>query len=69
MGASKKQVELIEQLMGRGAAIPSKDGGDPDWSMYKSVAEADAYIKQWGHLMARGRTSMSAADYGGIPNC
>ena len=68
MSASRKQIALIEELQSRGAAIPAKDNGNPDWSMMDSVDTADAYIKQWGHLMGRSSTKLSAADWGGVPN-
>lgn len=68
MSASPKQVKLIDELQSRGATIPADDRGEPDFSMFDSVAAADAYIKQWGHLMARHRTKTTAADWGGIPN-
>jgi hypothetical protein len=68
-GATKKQIALIEELQTRGAAIPAKENGSPDFSMIESVEAADQYIKQWGHLMRRYSTKMTADEFGGIPNC
>ncbi len=68
MSASKKQIELIEELQSRGAAIPSSDTGNPDDSMFLSIAAADAYIKQWGHLMRKHSTKMRPGELGDIPN-
>lgn len=68
MSATPKQIALIEELQNRGAAIPATDSGNPDNSMFESVQAADAYIKQWGHLMRKGRTSLSAGEWGGVLN-
>jgi hypothetical protein len=68
--ASLKQVQLIERLQDLGAAIPSKDGGDPDLSMMDSVPAADAYIKQWMHLLSNGPcTTTRMEEWGNVPNC
>ncbi len=73
MTCTSKQALLIDKLQERGATIPCKEGGSdaPDFSMLDSVAQADVYIKKWGHLMDRGGhyVSCTAADWGGIPNC
>ncbi len=71
MTCTSKQALFIENLQDRGATIPCKGDGDgPDFSMLDSVEQADAYIKQWMHLVDRGhRVTATAADWGGIPNC
>lgn len=68
MTASTKQIALIEELQSRGAVIPENESGNPDDSMFHSVKAADAYIKQWGHLMRRNRTSVRADEWGGVAN-
>ena len=68
MTASRKQIALIEKLQERGAVIPETDSGNPDNSMFETVLAADAYIKQWGHLMRRASTTMRADDMGGVLN-
>lgn len=75
MSATAKQIKLIDDLMNVGAPIPSKDGGDPDMSMYDSVEQAAAYIKQHYHRLAikAGLSKMSQHitpdEWGGVPNC
>jgi len=68
MSATRKQAELIDKLMERGATMEETDHGNPDCSMYDSVAQADAYIKKLGYLMHQSRTNMRIDEYGGIPN-
>lgn len=53
MSATSKQIKLIDDLMTEGAPIPADDDGDPDFSMYDSVEQADVYIKQHYHFLAR----------------
>jgi len=71
MACSRKQALLIDKLQLRGALIEENDYGNPDFSYLDSVEKADAYIKKWGHLMSRHYstgTTVSAQDWGGIPN-
>lgn len=49
--ATKKQCELIDELMNRGAIIPENHSGNPSNEMFESFVAADKYIKKWGHLM------------------
>jgi len=53
MSASRKQIKLIEDLMNKGAPIPSNDGGNPDLSMFDSIQAADAYIKANYHYLSK----------------
>jgi len=59
MSATKKQVELIEELQNRGAVIPCDDHGNPSTAMFDSIMGADEYIKEWGHLMRQYSTKCS----------
>ncbi len=68
MPASKRQIELIEELQNRGAPIPENDHGNPDSSMFESVTGADKYIKKHGHLMGKYATKTSQGDWGGVLN-
>jgi hypothetical protein len=68
MPASERQIELIDKLQCLGAPIPEDDHGNPDSSMFKSVENADEYIKKHLWRLAQCQTTMSAAEYGGIPN-
>lgn len=68
MSATRKQVELIEELQLREAKIPENDHGNPDSSMFESVANADRYIKKHGHLMGRCATGTNISDWGGVLN-
>jgi hypothetical protein len=71
MSATKAQIKFIDDLMTLGADIPCDSEMDkPDFSMYDSIAQADAYIKKWQHLLRRVPTTKLRADeWGGIPNC
>jgi len=76
MAATDKQIRLIEELHLRGAIIPCDDDGDPDFSAYDSIQQADAYIKKWGHLMNSStprnksyKPNCRMDEWGGIPNC
>jgi len=72
MSATNKQIRLIEKLHDRGAVIPEDYRGNPDFSAYDSIQQADAYIKKWGHLMrysGQQSTECRMDDWGGIPNC
>jgi len=70
MKATKAQCKYIDNLMKVGAVIPCDDHDNPDSSMYDSVHQANAYIQKWKHLTyRRPTTSLSAGEWGGIPNC
>jgi hypothetical protein len=70
MSATEAQCKYIDDLMTLGAVIPCDDHDNPDDSMYESVANADAYIKQWRHLTHTiPTTNLRADEWGGIPNC
>lgn len=68
MSASPKQIALIEKLQNRGAPIPCNDSGEPCFAMFDSVQNADAYIKEHGHLMRKYNTNMRADELGGVLN-
>ena len=66
--ATKRQIELINELQNRGAIIECTYSGNPDNSMFTSFEKADVYIKKWGYLMRQSRTNLSQSEYGGIYN-
>jgi hypothetical protein len=68
MAISVKQEQLIARLHGLGAALPQDDEGAPSMAAFASVAQADAFIKEWQHLLWAEGSQVSAADWGGIPN-
>lgn len=65
---SVKQEQLIGRLAGLGAPLPETDQGAPSLAAFTSVGQADAFIKEWEHLLWADQPSCSAADWGGIPN-
>lgn len=68
MSATRKQIKLIEELQNRGAPIPCTDSGNPSNEMFDSVANADKYIKEHGHLMRSYRTNIRPDVWGGVLN-
>ncbi len=66
--ATRKQIELIEEIQLRGAPIPENDHGNPDDSMFESFEAADKYIKQYGHFMGKCTTKTNPGDWGGVLN-
>lgn len=68
MSATKRQIEFIEKLQELGATIPCNDHDNPSAEMFESVANADKYIKQWGHLNLKNYTKLRPDEYGGVPN-
>lgn len=68
MAISVAQEGLIGRLHGLGAALPLDEDGAPSMAAFKSVGQADAFIKEWEQLLWSELPQVNAADWGGIPN-